>query len=769
MKFYLLVIFTFFTPIVAFSQEEATFSVEYIDEPLSDVLVSLEELFNVRFSFSDRDVTNQRITLSQKERSLNDVLLEISDVLVIKFQRLNHRYISLTKTNNTFDRVLQLDDVVINGYLSRGIAKYKDATFRINPNRLEILPGLTEADIFESIQLLPGVVSPNETASGLIVRGGSSDQNRIIWDGINTYHKGHLFGMISPFNPNATKNVTFYNKGTHPRFGERISSVINIESSNEVARNVRAGIGFNALNGDAYLEVPIVKDKLSIQASARRSYTELYQSFTFDELAEKVFQSTKIANSENTTNNFFFLDYNLKVNYQPDEINRFSFSALYIDNDLDYLVSDMDTDQSFNDLLNIRNTGYSLSWKTRWNDRVSQHTQAVFSRYQFDYSFNTFEGNERIRKFEKKNTIFDSSLSSEIEINTEENGLFTAGYQYNLKDVSYAFLDSGDLDFVLDSDQTLTSIHGLFVNYENTNFRFFDVNIGIRMNYYQELNAARFEPRVLIYKEIVENLKVQISGEIKNQIISEIDETVLSDLSLENRLWRLADGETFPIINSHQITAGLLYENDGFSLDIDGYYKKIDGITALSLGFLNPADANFHIGKQRGTGIDFYVKKDFNFFKTWLSYSFSNVVNNFEGLNENADFTASTNIEHAFSTSFSYKRKQFQIALAWHWRTGKPFTRATTPFNDDNVVFQGINTERLPEYHRMDVSTTYNFYFSKKEGIRGKLGFSIRNVYNRKNQLSREYTGNNNLNDPIQVVDKFSLGLTPNFLFRADW
>jgi len=83
--------------------------------------------------------------------------------------------------------------------------------------------------------------------------------------------------------------------------------------------------------------------------------------------------------------------------------------------------------------------------------------------------------------------------------------------------------------------------------------------------------------------------------------------------------------------------------------------------------------------------------------------------------------------------------------------------------------FVGINTKNLPNYHRLDFSTTYDFKFNKKSNLRGKLGFSIRNVYNQKNHLSREYTGNNNLNDPIVVVDKYSLGFTPNFLFRAYW
>ncbi|MCH7785281.1 MAG: hypothetical protein IIB06_07685 [Bacteroidetes bacterium] len=85
------------------------------------------------------------------------------------------------------------------------------------------------------------------------------------------------------------------------------------------------------------------------------------------------------------------------------------------------------------------------------------------------------------------------------------------------------------------------------------------------------------------------------------------------------------------------------------------------------------------------------------------------------------------------------------------------------------IYFEKINTEQLSNYHRLDFSSTYEFKFSKKNDLKGKIGFSIRNVYNQKNHISREYTGNNNLNDPIVVVDKYSLGFTPNFLLRAYW
>ncbi len=375
----------------------------------------------------------------------------------------------------------------------------------------------------------------------------------------------------------------------------------------------------------------------------------------------------------------------------------------------------------------------------------------------------------QVSDYDKRNVIYDSGLFSEFQLKTAKGNNWLLGYQYTLKDVGYEFKETTDITYILDADKTIINTHSLYANFSHRNVKWLDIDGGIRVNYYSELDAFRVEPRVIINKNISNTLKLQLTGEIKNQVISQIDETVLSDLSLEDKLWRLADGATFPIINSHQVSAGLLYSKNGWSIDVDHYYKKVTGITALSLGFLNPNDSGFHIGKQKIFGADFYLKKNFNKLKTWLSYSYIDVKSKYETLNNNQYFTASTEIKHAVSASVSYKLNQFQLALGWKWHVGKPFTKAYFDTNGTDLIFEGINTEKLPDYHRLDFSSTYRFNFSKDGAIRGKVGLSIRNLYDRQNHISREYIGNNAIDDPIEIIDKYSLGITPNFLFRIYW
>ncbi|WP_299110490.1 TonB-dependent receptor [uncultured Winogradskyella sp.] len=754
-------------PLQAFSQEEA-FYIEFNDEDIFNAFSKIEDKYDVLFSYKDEDITEKLITLKREKRTLLEVLDEITKFTSLDYKVLNNRYIILNKSSGNTDSFNALDKVIVRSYLTRGIEKNSDGSFNIQPLRLGVLPGITEPDVLESIQLLPGVLSPNETATSFFVRGGASDQNRLIWDGINIYHKGHLFGMISPLNPNVTSQIKFINKGAHARYGERLSSVIDIASRTDIPKQTKVELGFNGISGDALLDIPIIKEKLNLQASFRRSYIDVFETFTFNQMANKVFESTKINDSENGNNDFSFLDYNLKLNYKPNKNHSLYASVISIENQLDYSVSDSEKNASYNDRLITSNIGYGLGWNMNWSDKISQNTTAFFSDYKLNYNFITSENNEQISDFEKRNIIFDSGISSEVNINISERSDFSVGYQYTLKDVAYAFLNTTNLVFVLDTEDNIIQTHSLFGNYNYKNPKLFDVSIGLRGSYYEELNALRIEPRLQFFKSIAKNIKFQSTAEIKNQIISEIDETIISDLSLENRVWRLANGNSFPIINSQQVSAGFIYSKRGLSIDVDAYYKKLKNITALSLGFLNPESNNYNIGKQRIFGVDAFVKKRFNSFNSWLSYSFNRSKSNFNNLNDDRDFKSKSNVTHALSSAISYKLNKFQLALGWKWQTGKPYT--VSEQNNDELVFNdGINTGELPNYHRLDFSSTYNFKFSKQNRLKGKVGLSIRNIYNRKNLISREYRGNNSLDDPIELIEKYSLGITPNLMFRVYW
>ena len=754
-------------PLAASSQEEA-FYLEFKNEYISEAFTKIEYTYDVLFSYNDYDTSKKHVSLKRQKRTLKEVLEALKLQTKLNYKIINNRYIVVNKFQEEKIEVNELDRVVVRSYLTKGIRKINNGSYKLSPSELGVLPGLVEPDVLESIQLLPGVLSPNETASGFFVRGGASDQNRLIWDGINIYHKGHLFGMISAFNPNVTSKIKFINKGSHARYGERLSSVIDISSNSNISQTVKAQLGFNGINGDVLIEVPIIKEKLNIQGTFRRSYTDVLETFTFNQFADKVFESTKIKNYWNENNKFSFVDCNLKLNFKPNKNNSLYASIISIDNQLDYILNDAENNKKFNDKLVSSNAGYGLGWNVKWNKNITQNTTAFFSDYKLKYNFITREGDAQISDFEKRNTIFDSGVSSEVIIDKSKASKFTIGYQYTLKDVSYAFLNITNLSFILDTEHNLIQTHSVYGQYDYKTPKLFNFSFGLRSTYLNELDAVRLEPRLVIHKPLNKNLKFQGSFEIKNQIISEIDETILSDLSLENRVWRLADGNAFPIINSRQVSAGFIYIKKGLSIDIDTYHKKLNNITALSLGFLNPDNSSFNIGQRNTIGFDAFVQKQFNGFNSWLSYSLNQSESRFENLNNNKDFTSKSNVTHSVSAALSYKLDGFKFALGWKWQTGKPYTIAND--SSDGLEFNdGINTGELPIYHRLDLSSTYNFKMSKHNKLRGKIGLSIRNIYNRKNLISREYIGNNSIDDPIELIEKLSIGITPNLMFRMYW
>jgi len=757
MRYSIVVIFAILFSISTFSQEEKSQEIYFENENLEVVLNNLEKIYSVKFSYPSELVASKKITLEKESRTLDETLFEISLTSDIQFNRLDSTYIYLTQS-----QVEEISEVFVKSYLTQGITKNKDATFQINPNKLGLLAGLTETDILESIQQLPGVTSIDETATSFSVRGGSSDQNRVIWDNINIYHTGHLFGMVSVFNPNIAQNITFYNKGTNAKFGDRVSSVIDISTTNKISNKTQLELGINGINADVFLETPIIKDKLSVQTSFRRSYEDIFETNTFKKFEQKAFQHTKIDGEF-----FYFKDYNLKLNYSLNKKNRLSLSLIHIDNDLENDFSDTTLNTTYMDILDSENDGYNLQWNKQWNENINQKTSINLSKYRFNYNFITHQNNIFISDFSKTNTITDFGFSTDVTINIQKNKSINFGYQNSLKEVNFLFKEVKDLLYILDEDNSNIDTHSIYSGYTYKNPKLFDFYGGLRVNYYTKLNTTRFEPRFVLNKELSENLKIQLTGEIKNQIISQIDETILSDLSLERKLWRLADGQNFPIINSFQISSGATYSKNNWTTDFDLYYKKTDGITALSLGFLNPTDNTFHKGKQKVVGFDFYLKKKLsNRMQTWVSYSFLDVKNKYNGLNSDTYFTANTEIKHAISASLDYKINDFQFALGWKWRSGKPLTDLDIDING-NAFYDGINTERLPYYHRLDFSSTYKFSFSKNGSTRGKVGFSVRNIYNNKNHISTEFSGNNTIDDPIKILEKHSIGITPNIMFRV--
>jgi hypothetical protein len=753
----------FFMVIAPFchAQETEKRHVEYDSKPLNQVLTDIELKFDVKYSYADTIATGKRITVPAGRYSLENLNKEIEHQAALTIVPIDARYYSIYKAEENAVAT-PLQEIIISGFLSKGIAKTSREII-ISPQKVEELPGVTDADVLLSLQQLPGVKSPNETASGLHIRGGTPDQNLILWDGIRMYHPGHLFGMISGFNPNVRQTVHFFTKATDPRFGERISSIIDIRTTDKIADSLLVDAGINGLAADAYIIAPIVKKKLGIQVSGRKSYTELWQTPTFDALAEKVFQNTNFTDFDDE-NRFGFQDFSAKVNFEPNERNEISVTGIVIDNHLDFRSAE--TSEVTNQIMDILNYGSSVNWKHIYSPRFDQELRLHFSTYTFDYLEDRKFATGNFEDFIKMNRVVDSGIELNFGYAATDALTLDCGYQLSGNDVSHSFTSKNpNLEIELDQQHRFSIAHSGYFN-AGYLLNTWDFHAGARYSYFGKLGQSSFEPRVLLQKKLNKSFAGQISYERKSQILSQVRESVANDLSLENYVWILSDGDDYPIQNANQYTAGITYKSSSVLIDLDAYYKTIDGITSLSFGFLHEYDSFIHKGNGYSKGIDVLMQKTAPTWRTWATYTFQDSKNRYSGLNGNDYFPISSDITHAVTISAHKDWGKFSASAGWFWHTGKPYSE----IGDGNQI-ESFNSNRLPAYHRLDVSAAYAV---SGKSWKGKTGFSIGNVYGNHTVISREYQRTyGNTNDVITSEytsrDYYSLGLLPNVFIRISF
>jgi hypothetical protein len=784
MKFKLTILI-FFVSFYIMSQDKT--SVNFTNTPLSQVFVDIEKKFNIKLSFNSDIVTDQFVTFQLEDATLDEILIAIETQVNIEFKKESDRYYVIKKIPQTdLTSTQHLQEIVIEEFLTSGISRENDDTsILVSPKKLGILPGLTEPDVLQSIQLLPGVQSPTETAAGIYIRGGTPDQNLVLWDGIKMYHSGHFFGTISAFNPYITEDIKLYKSGTKASYGNRISGVIDITSDYDIPKEIKGGFGFNMTHADAYLKAPIGKTS-AVMVSARRSINDIINTKTFKNLSQRVFQDTKISEGNkvfeddevtNTKDLFYFTDFTVKAIVRPNEKNEITTSSLFTKNKLDYGFLIEEYDEASRDQLDIGNFGTSIKWNHDYSKSLSHVLSSYYSKFDLMYVGSNSITDEFNDQLSKDNIIDDFGIAYDLNWEINDKSEIGFGYQFSSSKVKYSltFDDSESPEDNFDQSNTNTiNIQALYADYQIKSKDKWFVNIGLRSNYFSVLDKFFVEPRFQFEVKINSDFKFKSSGENLHQSVSQVVEFNTKSFGLENQIWVISDGENIPVLKSTQFTAGFLFNKSGWDVDLEGYYKKVNGLTSFTLGFEN-VDEFFSVGKSGVLGMELSIKKKIQNYRTWLSYTFVNNDFIFSNINNGDSFSGNSDITHQLIWSHTYEWNRFDVSLGWNLRTGIPYTESLgimdTP-NGSVIVFDDVNGARLPNYHRLDISATYRFNISKNERWKGKVGFSILNIYDQENILSRTYEKRQNGEDGSEVlreINKISLGITPNFVFRVDF
>ncbi|HEY5686806.1 MAG TPA: TonB-dependent receptor, partial [Yeosuana sp.] len=597
------------------------------------------------------------------------------------------------------------------------------------------------------------------------------DQNLFLWDGIKMYQSGHFFGLISAFNPYTTKQVKVSKNGTSAKYGDGISSVIDMQLSNTIDNNFKAGAGFNLINADAYAKIPISR-KTELQLATRRSITDLIITPTYNQYFKRIFQDSDLTNtlddrySISQNEDFYFYDITAKFLYDITTKDKIRINFLNVNNALKYDEQSTinDNNEALKSNLSQKNLALGITYTKDWNERLSTTGQVYLSKYDLNATNFDILNNQRLIQ---ENEVTDGSVKFDLNYNANHTVKINGGYQFseigisNLEDVNNPVFKSYIKEVVRS--------HAIYAESSIlTNNAFTNLKVGARLNYHEKFNMLLFEPRLSFSQRFLNYFRLEIQGEIKSQTTSQIIDLQNDFLGIEKRRWILSNNKNVPVIKSKQISTGIQFNKNNLLISAEIYLKDVDGITTRSQGFQNQYQFVNAIGSYQIKGIDLLMNKQFNnVISSWIGYSLSKNDYTFDTLNNGASFPNNADIRHALTLAGTYTYNQFKLALGLNWHSGKP---ATNPVIGNEVVDEAINYEapnssRLRDYLRADCSATYDFNISEK--THAIIGASVWNLSNKKNIINTYYTLDNQ--NMVTKVENQSLGITPNVSFRLQF
>lgn len=724
---------------------------------------------NIYFADGSRITTNSSGYFEFKKDFKNDFWISHIGFVTKKISIVNIEAKSSIKVILDTE-VIELQEIQTNHFLASGISKKSDGSFEIKPKKFGILPGLIESDALQTMQQIPGVNSIDESVASINVRGGTHDQNLFLWNGIRMYQTGHFFGLISVFNPNLAHIISIYKNGSSAFYGESVSSVVSISSNTETHEGNTFSAGINMINADLYLKYNLSK-KSFIEVSGRKSITDFVETPTYKEYFNKVFQNTTITDfSQNQDVNYLsdkkfgFYDATIKYAQKIGFKNLFVVDLIAINDKIKVFQSaTVNAVTKFeNDILRQQNYGANLLWKRNWNDFNSTKINVYSSSYELLADKISTTGNQKLMQ---QNRVQDN------KINIENNHIFSSkfrfnnGYQFN--EIGITNLDEVNTPNFYRKIKNVLKTHALIFEgkYNDTLSKIY-FNAGMRLNYIEGYKKCIIEPRLQFNYGISKNLNLEVLGELKSQNCQQIIDLQKDYFGVEKRRWILSNNTTVPIQRSKQVSANLSYKKNNWLLNLENFYKKVDGITSSSQGFQNQLEFIKITGNYEVIGTEVLIQKKIKHFLTWLSYTYND--NNYHFPTYQYP-TFSNNFEMDSNVSWAgiYEKNNFKIALGTKWSSGRPETApSSTKLNSSNPVieYNKPNGTDLNSFFQVNLSSTYKWKTDK--GIQLKLGISILNILNKKNEIS-EYYRISFLTNSIEEVETYSLKRTPNISFRV--
>lgn len=629
---------------------------------------------------------------------------------------------------------------------------------------------LGEPDILRALRSEPGVSEGIEGLSGLLVRGGESDQNLFLLHHLPLYQVNHLSGLFSAFNVAMVDRVQFLKSDFPANYGGRLSGICDVTLRESDFRQFHAKATLGALAGNIFITGPIIKDRMGITIGFRRSWA----GFLTDKLVDKV-NSMKVDDGNSQSNGYYFLDANVKLDYKISQRLKgythfyYSTDRMSMGDEESYLQEDSESAYTETDQMRLKWGNFGVATGLNYTPNAGQYLE--LNAYVSDYTSQFILDNNQQKNdnytFSHKtndNGITDMGLSAQGSLSIGQTIVIRGGvgmihHRYRPERLCISSNIQADEallstpNSIVHANEISTWIHNTYMLTHRL-----QTSVGLRGVIYasQHKRHKMLEPRVNVCWQVHDRMSIKGSYMQTNQFEQQVSN---SFISLSTDAW-LPIGNIWQPLRSDQWSAGIYGSpSANCRVSIEGYYKTMRGLLEYrdGIGLFTTNESwsdKVTQGDGRAYGTDVSLSMRKGKLTGNIAYGLMWNTRMFDMLNEGRRFPAKYDNRHKLNINLNYKPStQWEFFMGWTFISGNRVTLALENYERlDNAGFGssiapiGVptakwgadfytsrNNVRLPDYHRLDVGV--NFYQHYRNGWQGTWNVSLYNAYNRENPV----------------------------------
>ncbi|MGB0429792.1 MAG: TonB-dependent receptor plug domain-containing protein, partial [Bacteroidia bacterium] len=599
----------------------------------------------------------------------------------------------------------------------------------------------------KALQILPGVSSGNEGSANLYVRGGNSDENLVLLDGLPLFNINHFGGLISAFHVNSIQKVDFYKAGFKAEYTDRLSSVIDIK--------LKTGDSINSYSIDFGLISSSITSSGALGKSNKLTYNFALRRMMYDFLLRPT--TSLLFDGESV--GYYFFDATGKLDYALNRKNSLSLVSYAGRDQLSYYTYLREFDFKQTNKVNWGSQGLLLKWNNKINEQSQLTTDIYYSgfRNRF-YAADDFRSDNykidayvlsKIEEFGIKSQL-EYKISKSIHVSS---GLFLSKRNFT---PSFTYVNEYENGNVIGEPLTYgEKIWGTAINYGAFGQMDLKISPSTGLNFginwlcynYNSTNTNHLQPRISLNQKLNEKTNLFLAYDNMAQTTHHI---VSFGAGLPVEIW-LPSTEKIKNSRSQQISLGLELKGDGSAFIIEAYYKEQNGLLMFKSGyndllaFYNWEDYLISNGNGYAKGVE--VQYEYNHLKHrfYGNYALSFAERQFAQINKGERFWFHFDRRHTINLSYQYEfNNNWNLAAQWFFGSSFPFSipakkglaidieSATINQIGLNEVYyySGISNIRLENSHRLDVAFTKEIdkHYGKKT-----VKFGVYNIYNRLN------------------------------------